>query len=105
MVNADQCPFVVFRCGTKVSNVKTHRPWQHDVSIIALSEPYSYHRPVVERPPVRMELREMSMNKDLWTLFMLGLESFKTQNEKDPLSWFQIAGKERVTPQDFSLVH
>ncbi|KAK0377149.1 hypothetical protein CLIM01_05497 [Colletotrichum limetticola] len=44
-------------------------------------------------PPMRLELRDMATNhSDQWTLFLLGLERFQKVDEKEPLSYFQIAG-------------
>ena len=43
--------------------------------------------------PVRRELRDMKKNfPDQWNLYLLGLERFKQVDEKEPLSFFQIAG-------------
>ncbi|KAF4773968.1 hypothetical protein HER10_EVM0007266 [Colletotrichum scovillei] len=44
-------------------------------------------------PPMRLELRDMANNhQEQWTLFLLGLERFQKVDEKEPLSYFQIAG-------------
>lgn len=43
---------------------------------------------------MRLELRDMVENHpDQWNLFLLGLERFQKVDEKEPLSYFQIAGK------------
>ncbi|KAJ0302498.1 hypothetical protein COL516b_007033 [Colletotrichum fioriniae] len=45
-------------------------------------------------PSMRLELRDMVENHpDQWNLFLLGLERFQKVDEKEPLSYFQIAAQ------------
>ncbi len=43
--------------------------------------------------PVRPEIRQLEQNSFAWTLYILGLDMMQATNQKDPLSWYQIAGK------------
>ncbi|KAG8819755.1 hypothetical protein FRC17_010343 [Serendipita sp. 399] len=43
-------------------------------------------------PVARQEIRTFAKDKELWDLYLLGLERFQAVNQDDPLSYFQIAG-------------
>ena len=40
----------------------------------------------------RLEIRELEKKEDQWNLFLLGLWRFQNMNQKDKLSYYQIAG-------------
>ncbi|KAF2203556.1 Di-copper centre-containing protein [Delitschia confertaspora ATCC 74209] len=43
--------------------------------------------------PIRREIRDLQQNyPDTWNLYLLGLQSFQMVDQKDPLSFYQIAG-------------
>ena len=44
----------------------------------------------------RLNLRELQRNpehKDLWAIYILALQSLQAVDQKDKLSWYQVAGK------------
>lgn len=40
----------------------------------------------------RVEIRELEKDEDKWNLFLLGMWRFQNMNQKDKLSYYQIAG-------------
>jgi tyrosinase len=43
--------------------------------------------------PLRIEVRELEQNQNLWTLYILGLDfMMRNTSEADMLSWYQISG-------------
>jgi tyrosinase len=40
---------------------------------------------------VRKEIRTFAQDKEMMELYILGLERLQSVDQKDPLSWFQIA--------------
>jgi len=42
--------------------------------------------------PIRMEIRELQKNTDMWTLYILGMSYMHWTGQENPLSWYQIAG-------------
>ncbi|QSZ35676.1 hypothetical protein DSL72_006798 [Monilinia vaccinii-corymbosi] len=43
-------------------------------------------------PPVRMEIRELEKNKELWELYILGLSMMQNMDQTDLRSWYKIFG-------------
>lgn len=43
--------------------------------------------------PVRREIREMEIDQDLWTLYLLGLDLMQATQQEDPTSWYKVMGK------------
>jgi tyrosinase len=43
-------------------------------------------------PQTRLEIRQMEKNVDQWNIYLLGLRHFMQADEKDKLSYYQIAG-------------
>jgi tyrosinase len=44
----------------------------------------------------RLEIRELQKNEEQWNLYLLAMESFKAKPMTDPMSWYQIAGKNYI---------
>ncbi|KAG8825286.1 hypothetical protein FRC17_008757 [Serendipita sp. 399] len=44
------------------------------------------------KPVARQEIRTFAKDKELWDLYLLGLERFQAVDQEEPLSYFQIAG-------------
>lgn len=45
--------------------------------------------------PLRREIRDLQKNfPDQWNVYLLGLKDFQETDENDPLSYYQIAGRE-----------
>ena len=42
--------------------------------------------------PIRMEIREMQKNADLWNLYILGLDRLQSVGQKELLSYYQLSG-------------
>ncbi|KAF4583243.1 tyrosinase precursor [Ophiocordyceps camponoti-floridani] len=42
--------------------------------------------------PLRLEIRQLSMDQHRWDLYILALSMMQTADQADPLSWYQIAG-------------
>jgi tyrosinase len=42
--------------------------------------------------PLRLEIRELQKNADLWNLYMLGLDRLQRVNQSNLLSYYQLAG-------------
>lgn len=42
--------------------------------------------------PIRTEIREFILNKDMLNIYLLGLERMQALPKTDRLSWYQIAG-------------
>ncbi|KAF2259452.1 Di-copper centre-containing protein, partial [Lojkania enalia] len=40
----------------------------------------------------RLEIRELEKNKDQWNIYLLGMRKFQSMDQKNKLSWYQIAG-------------
>lgn len=52
--------------------------------------------------PLRREIRDLQNNfPDQWNVYLLGLKDFQETDENDPLSYYQIAGRNlpRFDPQ------
>ncbi len=45
--------------------------------------------------PIRREIRDLEKSVNVWTLYLLGLDSMQAAKQEDPLSWYKIAGKRR----------
>jgi hypothetical protein len=43
--------------------------------------------------PVRLEIRRLQQDKELWTLYILGLDMMQYYNQTELISWFQISGQ------------
>jgi len=41
---------------------------------------------------LRLNIYDLKANKDLWNLYMLGLQSFYDAPQRDDLSYYEIAG-------------
>ncbi|CAD6504360.1 BgTH12-06091 [Blumeria graminis f. sp. triticale] len=42
--------------------------------------------------PLRLEIRELMKNSDMWTLYILGLDRMQNVDQNELLSWYQIGG-------------
>jgi tyrosinase len=42
--------------------------------------------------PIRMEIREMQKNADLWNLYILGLDRLQSVDQRELLSYYQLSG-------------
>lgn len=42
--------------------------------------------------PVRLEIRNLEKDQDVWTLYMLGLDLLQSIPQDEKLSWYQLAG-------------
>ncbi|KAH8586174.1 hypothetical protein B0O99DRAFT_656959 [Bisporella sp. PMI_857] len=42
--------------------------------------------------PLRIEINELKKNKDAWNLYLLGLQSFYAVDQRDDLSYYEVAG-------------
>lgn len=40
----------------------------------------------------RLEIRELEKNADQWNIYLLGLRRFQNADQRDKLSYYQIAG-------------
>jgi tyrosinase len=45
-----------------------------------------------ERQQVRLELRQLERDQELWTLYILGLSMLQYTDQSSPTSWYSIAG-------------
>lgn len=41
----------------------------------------------------RLEIRELEKNADQWNVYLLGLLKFQKMDQREKLSWYQVAGK------------
>lgn len=41
----------------------------------------------------RLEVRDLRQNADQWNIYLLGLSRMYSLNQRDPLSYYQIAGE------------
>lgn len=41
----------------------------------------------------RLEIRELEQNADQWNVYLLGLLRFQGMDQKEKLSWYQVAGE------------
>jgi len=44
----------------------------------------------------RLEIRELQKKADQWNLYLLAMERFKAKPKNDRMSWYQIAGQNRL---------
>ncbi|SZF02864.1 unnamed protein product [Blumeria hordei] len=42
--------------------------------------------------PLRLEIRELMKNPEMWTLYILGLDRMQNMDQNELLSWYQIGG-------------
>jgi len=42
--------------------------------------------------PLRLEIRELQRNPDLWNLYILGLDRLQSVDQRELLSYYQLSG-------------
>lgn len=44
------------------------------------------------QPPLRLDIRDLEKDKDMWTLYILALNWMQYTDQESPFSWYQITG-------------